>query len=113
MLSRTLAIVSGLVILESLIVFFLGGLVIASITGFSMLIAVQIIWRMPCGKAGIMVLAGTLIMIYLSSVREIIGEAGFWIALLWSMTLLFYTYKKAALDGESSCGVVCPIDVEP
>ncbi len=90
----------------------LGGAVIGLVVGAGMLVAVHVIWRMPCGKAGIMVLSGSLFLMYLFSVRGLLGEWGFWILFLWTGSLLFYTYKRAALDGESSCGVVCPIDTE-
>ncbi len=112
MFGRTLLLVSILAILEGVVAYLLGGPAVAISMGLGMLLAVHVIWRMPCGKAGIMVLAGAISLIYLSSVRGVIGEAGFWFLLLWSIALLFYTYKRAALDGESSCGTVCPIDVE-
>ncbi|GEM_PF-3580121 len=112
MFGRTLIIVSVLSILEGAVAYVLGGAVVGLAVGGGMLVAVHVIWRMPCGKAGIMVLSGALFLMYLSSVRGLVGEWGFWILLLWTGSLLFYTYKRAALDGESSCGVVCPIDTE-
>ncbi len=105
-------LVSIAAVVEGIAAFLLGGSVVALSMGAGMLVAVHIILRMPCGKAGVMVLAGAISLIYLSSVRESVGEAGFWLLLLWSLALLFYTYKRAALDGESSCGTVCPIDME-
>ncbi|NPB04456.1 MAG: hypothetical protein GXO39_08625 [Thermotogae bacterium] len=95
-----------------LMALFLGGLKLALIVGVGMILAMAVIWNMPCGKAGMMVLFGSIALVYLSSIRETLGEVGFWLILLWTLTAFFLTYKKAALDGEAGCGAVCPIDVE-
>ncbi len=112
MLSRSLLISSTLAILLGIVAFLLGGIQVGLVMGAGTMVAVHVIWRMPCGKAGIMVLSGALSMIYLSSVRDAVGETGFWLLLLCSLALFFFTYKRAALDGEAGCGTVCPIDLE-
>ena len=63
----------------------------------------------PCGKAGVMVLSASLLVALLSGFREQTGEAGFYLLFLYGAGALFFTYKKAALDGEAGCaGGACP-----
>ncbi len=101
-------------ILGPVLVFFAGLLMagwgIAIICSGGLLIAMQIIRRMPCGKAGVMVFFMSLSMIYLTANRENVGEVGFWTLLLLLLTFLFLAYKRAALDGEGGCNLVCPVD---
>ena len=71
------------------------------------------LWRMPCGKAGIMVLLDALLLVLLSGARGKIGEAGFYTLLLYGAGAFFLVYKKAALDGEAGCGGACPAPHAP
>jgi len=71
------------------------------------------LWRMPCGKAGIMVLLDALLLVLLSGARAASGEAAFYLLLLYGAALFFLVYKRAALDGEAGCGGACPTPHPP
>jgi len=71
------------------------------------------LWRMPCGKAGIMVLLDALLLVLLSGARAASGEAAFYLLLLYGAALFFLVYKRAALDGEAGCAGACPTPHPP
>ena len=107
-MQRFLALVAGGILLALL---FAPGAALSY--GLLLALGTLALWRMPCGKAGIMVLLDALLLVLLSGAREASGEAAFYLLLLYGAGLFFLVYKRAALDGEAGCGGACPTPHAP
>ncbi len=80
-----------------LVLFFLGGAYGALYFGLVVGLGRFVIRRMPCGKAGMMVFFMAAWLVGLTHLRQELGEAGFYLGLVWGWGELFFTYRQAAL----------------